>query len=146
MADAQQSSGFTLPPPPQAAPEQPTTPSGQAPTAPLTPSLGFTVPPPTEAEGPQTRDYFIGGGILLVLVVAFFFAKKAYANHLVSKRVSIPKADAAGWWLFIFLTTLATTSTLAVVNSDKFLSLVFLAPMLVVSLTAIVFTLLCSRR
>lgn len=147
MADAQQNQGFTIPPAntaPQPAPQPASqTPSTGAPAQ--LPNFASTMPS-VEPEGPQSRDYAIGGGVLLVLLIAFFFAKNAYANHLASKRVAPGAANAAGWWLFIFLTSLSTASVLAVVNSAKFLSLVFMAPMGIVSIVALFFMLTNSRR
>ena len=141
MADAQQNQGFSIPP---ANPAQ--TPPLAAPGTTQT-QLGLNVNIPTGGDdGPQARDYAIGGGVLLVLLVAFFFAKNAYANHLAAKRVAPGAANAAGWWLFIFLTSLSTASVLAVVNSAKFLSLIFMVPMGVVSIVALVFMLMNGRR
>ncbi len=94
----------------------------------------------------QPRDYAVAGGVLLVLLIAFFFAKKAYANHLALKRVSIGSANAAGWWLFIFLTGLATAAVLSVLNSAKFLTPMFMAPLLVISLVALILMFITGRR
>ena len=66
----------------------------------------------------SSRDLVIGFGILAILVVAFFFAKNAYANGLVRKRIQPGRANASGWWLFIFLTSLSTAVVLTAVNSD----------------------------
>ena len=77
-------------------PDKPAETTGQA----TAPSIKFDV----GSAGPSSRDMLIGGAVLLVLMVAFFFAKNAYANLLVGKRVQPRSANAAGWWLWVFLT------------------------------------------
>lgn len=96
--------------------------------------------------GPQPRDYAIAGGILLVLLVAFFFAKNAYANHLAGRRVPPGAANAAGWWLYIFLASLATASALAILSPVKFLTPLFMAPLGIISIAALVLMLMSGRR
>jgi hypothetical protein len=96
--------------------------------------------------GPQPRDYAIAAGILLVLLVAFFFAKNAYANHLAGRRVPPGAATAAGWWLFIFLASLATASVLAILSSVKFLTPLFMGPLGVISLVALVLMFVSGKR
>ncbi|WP_295455047.1 hypothetical protein [uncultured Thiodictyon sp.] len=113
--------------------------STAAPTIPLTSIDGVrsdTLP----------RDLAIGGGILLVLVIAFFFAKGAYANLLVGKRVAPRSANAAGWWLFVLLTSLATCGVLAVVDQVRFVTPIYLASFLGVALLALILMLVTGRR
>lgn len=136
--------GFTLPPP-AAEPATPATPATAAPatsasveTAPVLDQVGAT--------DTSSRDTLIGGAVLLVLFVAFFFAKNAYANGLVAKRVSPNKANASGWWLFIFLASLATAVVLAAVNAHKFLAPLFMGPLVLVGLVALVLTFTSSRN
>ena len=136
--------GFTLPPP-AAEPATPATPATAAPatsasveTAPALDQLGAT--------DTSSRDTLIGGAVLLILFVAFFFAKNAYANGLVAKRVSPNKANASGWWLFIFLASLATAVVLAAVNAHKFLAPLFMGPLVLVGLVALVLTFTSSRN
>jgi hypothetical protein len=139
----QQSSGFSLPVPADAA------------SAAASPTTTATVilPPGENFEGTYTvvseissRDLLIGGGILLVLFAAFFFAKNAYANTLVAKRVPPNKANAAGWWLFVFLASLATCVVLAVVNSTKFMTPLIIGPVVAVGLMALVLMLVSGRK
>ena len=99
-----------------------------------------------EPEGPQPRDYAIAGGVLLVLFIAFFFAKNAYANYLATRRVPPGAANAAGWWLFIFLVSLSTASALALVSPIKFLTPLFMLPLGLIALVAIVLMVLSGRR
>lgn len=94
----------------------------------------------------SSRDLLIGGGILAVLLVAFFFARGSYANMLVRKRVPPGKANAAGWWLFIFLSSLSTGVILAAVNPVKFFAPLFIAPLGVVAAVALILMLVSGRR
>jgi hypothetical protein len=107
---------------------------------------GFGFPVPPVDPGPQPRDYAIAGGVLLVLIVAFFFAKNAYANHLATRRVARGPADAAGWWLFIFLVSLSTASALALVSPVKFLTPLFMLPLGLIALVAIILMFVTGRR
>ena len=76
---------------------------------------------PTIQEQTGSRDLAIGGGIIVVLLIAFFFAKQGFTNSLVKKRVSPSKASIAGWWLFIFLSAIAIGAVLAAVGGVVFL-------------------------
>ncbi|WP_308923903.1 hypothetical protein [Janthinobacterium sp. J1-1] len=136
--------GFTLPPPAA----EPATPATPATAAPATSASVETAPALDQVGATDTssRDTLIGGAVLLVLFVAFFFAKNAYANGLVGKRVSPNKANASGWWLFIFLASLATAVVLAAVNSHKFLAPLFMGPLVLVGLVALVLTFTSSKN
>lgn len=143
MADQAQDKGFALPAPltGKEQPENPTTSSS------LSHSGGVTLPPNgSETNGPQPRDYAIAVGVLLVLLIAFFFAKNAYSNHLARKRVSTGAANAAGWWLFIFLTGLATAATFSILSPIKFMTPIFMGPLLLVSLVALILMFITGRR
>jgi len=94
----------------------------------------------------SSRDLAIGGGILLVLFVAFFFAKNAYANTLVGKRVPPNKANAAGWWLFFFLASAATGVVLLAINAAQFMTPLFLGPVGFVSLLSLFLMLSTGRK
>ena len=136
--------GFTLPPPAA----EPATPATPATAAPATSASVETAPALDQVGATDTssRDTLIGGAVLLVLFVAFFFAKNAYANGLVAKRVSPNKANASGWWLFIFLASLATAVVLAAVNAHKFLAPLFMGPLVLVGLVALVLTFTSSKN
>ena len=136
--------GFTLPPPAA----EPATPATPATAVPATTASVETAPALDQVGATDTssRDTLIGGAVLLVLFVAFFFAKNAYANGLVAKRVSPNKANASGWWLFIFLASLATAVVLAAVNAHKFLAPLFMGPLVLVGLVALVLTFTSSRN
>lgn len=104
------------------------------------------VPVPPSAEGPQTRDLIIGGGVLLVLMIALFFAKNAYANWLVGRRVSPRSANASGWWLFVCLSSLAAAGIFPMINSAHFLTWVFMVPLGGIALLSLVLMILSGRR
>jgi len=138
-ATSQPASGFVLP-----------APAG----GPANPDTTTAAPPPGPAiEGTLTvvadtssRDLLIGGAILLLLFVAFFFAKNAYANMLVGKRVPPNKANAAGWWLFVFLASLATGVVLSAVNASQFMTPLILGPIGAIGLVALVLMLVTGRK
>ena len=143
MADTQKpTSGFSLPAPV-------TESGGSSSTVPVT----VIVPPGETLSGTYTvvsetppRDMLIGGAVLLVLLVAFFFAKNAYANSLVAKRVSPNGANAAGWWMFILLGALGTAAVLVAVNAAKFMSPLILGPLALVAVLALVLMLTSGRK
>jgi len=88
----------------------------------------------------------VAGGVLLVLLVAFFFAKNAYANALVGQKIAPKSANAGAWWLFILLTSLATISVLSVVDQVRFLTVLFVSPFALVALISLSLMLVTSRR
>ena len=136
--------GFTLPAPASAPP------AADAPAAGAAATTATTEPAPAldpaSTTDTSSRDTRIGGVVLLLLFIAFFFAKNAYANGLVAKRVPPNKANASGWWLFIFLASLATGVVLAAVNAHKFLAPLFMGPLVLVGLVALLLTFTSSRR
>ena len=141
---AKDNAGFTLPAPVE---------GQQAPAAAATPATPATGTSETVESLPVTtdvdtssRDALIGGGVLLVLFIAFFFAKNAYANTLVAKRIQPGKANAAGWWLFIFLASLSTGVVLAAINAPKFMAPLIIGPLTLIGLIALVLMLLSSRK
>lgn len=140
--------GFTLPVPvtaPASAPPAADAPAASAATTTATtePAPAFDVAGTTDTS---SRDTLVGGVVLLLLFIAFFFAKNAYANGLVAKRVPPNRANASGWWLFIFLASLATGVVLAAVNAHKFLAPLFMGPLVLVGLVALLLTFTSSRR
>ena len=140
--------GFTLPAPvtapasaPPAADAAGTSASATTATTEPAPALD-----PASTTDTSSRDTLVGGVVLLLLFIAFFFAKNAYANGLVAKRVPPNKANASGWWLFIFLASLATGVVLAAVNAHKFLAPLFMGPLVLVGLVALLLTFTSTRR
>lgn len=136
-------SGFTLPAPASTPPAADAAASASATTATTEPAPALD---PASTTDTSSRDTLIGGVVLLLLFIAFFFAKNAYANGLVAKRVPPNKANASGWWLFIFLASLATGVVLAAVNAHKFLAPLFMGPLVLVGLVALLLTFTSSRR
>jgi len=98
------------------------------------------------AESTGSRDLLVGGAILLVLFVVFFLAKNAYATGLVAKRLPPNKANASGWWLFIFLASVATGVVLTAVNASRFLAPLVIGPIAVVALISLILTFTSSRK
>lgn len=135
--------GFTLPVPASAPPAADAPAAGAATTATTEPAPALD---PVSTTDTSSRDTLVGGVVLLLLFIAFFFAKNAYANGLVAKRVPPNKANASGWWLFIFLASLATGVVLAAVNAHKFLAPLFMGPLVLVGLVALLLTFTSSRR
>lgn len=140
--------GFTLPAPVAAPASAP--PAADAAGASASATTATTEPAPAldpaSTTDTSSRDTLVGGVVLLLLFIAFFFAKNAYANGLVAKRVPPNKANASGWWLFIFLASLATGVVLAAVNAHKFLAPLFMGPLVLVGLVALLLTFTSSRR
>lgn len=140
--------GFTLPAPVTAPASAP--PAADAAGASASANTATTEPAPgldpASTTDTSSRDTLVGGVVLLLLFIAFFFAKNAYANGLVAKRVPPNKANASGWWLFIFLASLATGVVLAAVNAHKFLAPLFMGPLVLVGLVALLLTFTSSRR
>ena len=139
--------GFKLPDPNGPAANLP---AGGAPGANPVAGTAVTTVPPTPIEGVESdtlpRDLAVGGGVLLVLVIAFFFAKGAYANMLVGKRVAPSSANAPGGWLFVLLTSLATGGVLAIIDQARFLTPIYIASFLGVALLALILMLVTGRR
>ena len=88
----------------------------------------------------------IGGAVLLVLMVAFFFAKNAYANLLVGKRVQPRSANAAGWWLWVFLTLLSVGVVLAAVSGSVLMTPFIVGPLVLGAIVALVLMLISGKR
>jgi len=145
MQEKKDNAGFALPAPAEANPATPAAaePASTATTGTSTEGMQSL---PAEVINTGSRDLMIGGAVLLVLFIAFFFAKNAYANTLVAKRVPPAKANAAGWWMFIFLASLATGVVLAAVNSAKYLAPIFVGPLGLAALVALVLMLVSGRK
>ena len=98
------------------------------------------------ATDTSTRDAAIGGGVFLVLLIAYFFLRNAYVHHLVVKRVGPSSAGSAGWLLFVGLAFVSAAAVLAVVNASKFLNWTITAPLVLVVLVALVAAMFVGRR
>ena len=74
------------------------------------------------------------------------FAKNAYANTLVAKRVPPNKANTAGWWLFIGLAGIAIGVVLAAVSSSRFMTPFVLGPLGGVGLLGLILAVVTGRK
>ncbi len=145
MQEKKDNAGFALPAPTEA--NQASSTVTESSSASTTTTSGTAMPGlQVDAVNTGSRDLMIGGTILLLLFIAFFFAKNAYANTLVGKRVPPAKANAAGWWMFIFLAALATGVVLAAVNSAKYLGIMFIGPLGVVALVALILMIVSGKK
>ncbi|MET1114210.1 MAG: hypothetical protein ABWY08_04535 [Comamonas sp.] len=133
------SSGFALPAPTDSA----VAPAADAGTQ---ASSAVAVNPGMPGVDTSSRDLLIGGAILVALLVAFFFAKNAYANALVSKRVPPNKANSAAWWLFVFLASLSTGVVLSIVSASRFMTPLVLGPLAAIGLVGLVLALMMGRK
>ncbi len=138
MADPKDS-GFNIP-----APQDSPSPAASDATVPAPGLTGIPQLPPRADT--SSRDLMFAGGALLVFIVVFFIARNAYANMLVSHRVSPRSANAAGWWLYILLLSLATAGVLGVMDHVKYLTLVYVLPLSLVAVVSLILTAICSRR
>jgi hypothetical protein len=129
----------------RARPSEPA-PTAAVPSAATAPQIEMQAPPAPPASDTSARDLAIGGAVLLVLMVIFFFARNAYTQHLVVRRVAPSAAGSAGWLLFAGLPLLSAAAVLAAVNAAKYLSLLVTAPLLVAGVAALVGALLVGRR
>jgi len=139
--DQKDQSGFALP-----APQTSAAASGTVASSSVTQTEIVTSTTTNVDVDTSSRDLMIGGAILLVLFIAFFFVRGAYANTLVAKRVPPNKANAAGWWLFVFLASLSVGVVLSAVNPARFLAPLIVGPLALVALVAIVLTILSGRK
>jgi hypothetical protein len=94
----------------------------------------------------SARDLAIGGAILAVLLVIYFFVRNAYVHHLVVRRVSPSSAGSAGWLMFVGLGFLSFAAVLAIINASKYLTLAITGPLVVFGVIALVAALMIGRR
>jgi hypothetical protein len=92
------------------------------------------------------RDLAIGGAVLLVLLVIYFFVRNAYVHHLVVKRVAPSTAGSAGWLMFVGLAFLSFAAVLAIINAAKYLTLAITGPLVVIGVIALIAGLVIGRR
>ncbi|KQW96662.1 hypothetical protein ASC94_07445 [Massilia sp. Root418] len=132
---------------PSAEPTLSPVPPGGAPAA-TAPGAPIEVAPVqgAPATDTSTRDLAIGGAVFLVLLIVFFFARNAYSNHLVRRRVAPSSADTAGWLMFFGLAFLSAAAVLAVLNASKFLTLAITGTLLVLGVASLAGALVTGRR
>lgn len=141
MADQSTTKGFSLPVPSQGGQDTTNVPKSPQSNQVELPSISMNV-----LDGPEPRDYAVAGAVLVVLLIGFFFVRGAYANYLVGKKVSPNSANAAGWWLFVFMSGLALTTVMAILSPVKFMAPLFMAPLGAISVVALILTFLIGRR
>ncbi|WP_029971863.1 hypothetical protein [Paraburkholderia graminis] len=143
--DQKDQSGFALPAPQTSGANAVSAAAGSSSTT-VTQTEAITSTTANVNVDTSSRDLMIGGAILLVLFIVFFFARGAYANTLVAKRVPPNKANAAGWWLFVFLASLSVGVVLSAVNPARFLAPLIVGPLAAIALVAVVLMLLSGRK
>ncbi len=128
--------------------KSPQPPGGDGTLSTTPPAAGIEVAPEgaAPATDTSTRDIAIGGAVFVVLLVVFFFARNAFANYLVRRRVAPSSADTAGWLLFFGLAFLSAAVVLGFVNSTKFLNVAITGTLLVFGIAAIAGALITGRR
>jgi hypothetical protein len=152
LAQANTDPGFKIPGNEQKPANPPANPAGSAPTLSDTPPAQAGTPmevAPVQgapATDTSTRDVAVGGAIFLVLLIVFFFARNAYANHLVRRRVAPSSADTAGWLMFFGLAFLSGALVLAIINSSKVLSLAVTGTLLLAGVGALAGAFFTGRR
>jgi len=99
--------------------------------------MTIEMPPPINIQldlGPSSKDVMIGGGLLLVLAVIFFFIRNAFVNYLVGSLKRSPNnAGLAGWGLFGGLLFGAAIGSIALI-SKSFLTVMYIVPLAALSL------------
>lgn len=115
------------------------------------------VPAPMSAEqsvqisldlgaGPTTKDVLIGGGVLLVLAIVFFFIRNAYVSYLVgSKKRSPNNAGLAGWGLFGGLLFASAIGAVALI-SKSYLQALVIGPLATLSLMCFVLAIVIGSK
>jgi hypothetical protein len=134
--------GFKLPA--DAAVPQDPLPKTEPPTA--TEPVEIAPGTPIPARDTSARDLAVGGAVILVLLVIYFFVRNAYVHHLVVRRVSPSSAGNAGWLMFVGLSFVSAAAVLAIVNAARFLTFAVTAPLVLIGLVALVAALFIGRR
>ena len=134
------------PPGPHASPTAPAAASAPAPAlAPQSADLAATQIKPVQS-GPYATltptAMVVGGAIMLGLVIVFVFISRSVRSYLIGRRASPSSAGSAGWALFAFLLSIATTAVFGFVGS-LWAVLAFIIPMgALTTVTLILFVIL----
>lgn len=120
----------SLPPPIEEQPVDATAPDVQVAS---TSQSGLPMDFSVGVQKESSRDTLIATGVLIVLAVIFFVIKNTYANWRVKERVSPSRANTSGWFLFLGLMAVAVIGTLAVLNSDRFMTPIYWGPLAVLA-------------
>jgi len=96
--------------------------------------------------GPSSKDVMIGGGLLLVLAIIFFFIRNAFANYLVGSLKRSPNnAGLAGWMLFGGLLFGAAIGSIGLI-SKSYLTVMYIVPLAVFSLICFIFCFVIASK
>jgi hypothetical protein len=109
------------------------------------PGMEVAAAPDAPKADTSTRDLAIGATVFVVLLLVYFFARSAFVQHLVVRRVAPSAAGSAGWLLFLGLSFLSAAAVLAMINT-KYLAFAITAPLVVVGLVALVAAMFVGRR
>jgi hypothetical protein len=107
---------------------------------------GATNPSAAPLRDTSARDLAVGGAVLVVLLVIYFFVRNAYVHHLVVRRVAPSSAGSAGWLMFVGLAFLSFAAVLAIINAAKYLTLAITGPLVVIGVVALIAALMVGRR
>lgn len=111
-----------------------------------TSSITSTVLRDVIPSGPSSKDMMIGGGVLLVLTIVFFFIRNAFVNYLVGSLKRSPNnAGFAGWMLFCGLFFGAAIGCVALI-SNTYLTMLYVAPLTTLSLLCLIMCIVVSAR
>lgn len=97
--------------------------------------------------GPSTKDMMIGAGVLLVLVIVFFFIRLSFVNYLVGPNMkrSPNNAGLAGWGLFGGMFFGAALGCVALV-SKTFMTIPIIATLSALSLSCFVLAIVVALK
>lgn len=96
--------------------------------------------------GPSSKDVMIGGGLLLVLAVVFFFIRNAFVNYLVSSLKRSPNnAGLSGWMLYCGLLFGSAIGSIALI-SKSFLTVMYIAPLAALSLISFILCIVVAAK
>ncbi len=89
--------------------------------------------------GTSTKEMVIAFGAVLVAAIIFFLIKNYVSKMLVASYKKSPRSsDTAGWSLFCVLLLAAVVAALAILDSAKFLSFLYLVPIGLAMLTSLI--------
>lgn len=97
------------------------------------------MPPIVIGGTTSTKEIVITFGGVLVAAIIFFFIKNAVSKMLVGSYKKSPRsADMAGWALFCFLLLAAIIAALAILDSSRFLTIIYIIPIVLAMLISLV--------
>jgi len=102
---------------------------------------------PDFVVGPTSKDIMIGGGVLLVLTIVFFFIRMSFVNYLTgpSMKRSPNNAGLAGWGLFGGLFFGGMLGCAALI-SKTYMTIALIVPLAALSLICFVIALVVASK